>query len=230
MVRVPQRVDRLGRGVLSLVASGASDGLEGDTTAGGALSVDETKRTFIAIELAAPVRARFEELQRLLRPAGADVRWVRPDRAHLTLKFLGEAAPEQIEAMQAALDELAPATPAFEVAFRGVGVFPDERRPRVLWVGIVEGLDELRALAEAVDERAVAAGFERERRRFAPHVTLGRFRSASGLEPLRERMQSNASFDAGRMHAGEVHLIHSILGPEGPTYTALHTVRFRAVS
>lgn len=188
----------------------------------------ETKRTFIAIELADPVRERFEQLQRLLRPAGADVRWVRPDRAHLTLKFLGDATHEQIEAMQTALDEIAPTAAPFGVAFRGTGVFPNERRPRVLWVGIAEGVEQLRSLAQAMDERAAAAGFERERRPFSPHVTLGRFRSPSGWERLREMMGANAAFDAGRMSAGELHLIHSILSPQGPTYVPLHTARFGA--
>ncbi len=186
----------------------------------------DTKRTFIAIELDALIRARFEELQRVLRRAEADVRWVKPDRAHLTLKFLGEATPEQIEAMEAALDEIAPATAPFGVAFGGLGVFPNERRPRVLWVGISEGVGQLRSLAVAIDEHAAVAGFERERRAFSAHVTLGRFRSLSGWERLRELIESNAAFDAGRMSARQVHLIHSILSPQGPTYAPLHTARF----
>jgi 2'-5' RNA ligase len=188
--------------------------------------VADTKRTFIAIELSPPVRARFDELQRLLKPAGADVRWVRPDRAHLTLKFLGDATDEQIEAMEAALDEIAPATAPFEVAFGGVGVFPNERRPRVLWIGITDGVEELRSLASAVDARAEAAGFERERRAFSAHVTLGRFRSPAGWERLHELVESNAAFDAGRLEAREVALIHSILSPQGPTYVPLHAARF----
>ena len=188
----------------------------------------DTKRTFIAIELDGAVRARFEALQGALRRAGADVRWVKPDRAHLTLKFLGEATADQIAAMQGALDEIAAAEAPFEVAFQGLGVFPNERRPRVVWVGIIEGVDRLRALAAAIDERAAAAGFERERRGFSPHVTLGRFRSASGSERLHEVMKSNAGFDAGRMEAVEVRLIHSMLSPQGPTYVPLHAARFGA--
>ena len=188
----------------------------------------DTKRTFIAVDLSPSVRARFDELQRLLRPAGADVRWVKPDRAHLTLKFLGEATAEQIEAIEAALDEIAPATAPFDVAFGGVGVFPNERRPRVLWTGITEGVEELRSLAAAIDARAEAAGFERERRGFSAHVTLGRFRSPSGWERLRELVGTNAAFDAGRLEAREVALIQSILSPQGPTYAPLHTARFGA--
>jgi 2'-5' RNA ligase len=190
--------------------------------------VADTKRTFIAIDLNPSVRARFEALQQLLKPAGADVRWVKPDRAHLTLKFLGEATAEQIEAIGTALDEIAPATAPFEVAFGSVGVFPNERRPRVLWVGITDGVEALRSLAAAVDARAEAAGFERERRAFSAHVTLGRFRSPSGWERLRELVASNAAFDAGRLEAREVHLIQSILSPQGPTYVPLHTARFGA--
>ncbi len=186
----------------------------------------ETKRTFIAIELDGAVRARFEALQEVLQRARADVRWVKPDRAHLTLKFLGEATLDQIETMRVALDEIAPDEAPFEVVFRGLGVFPDGRRPRVVWVAIVEGVERLRALAAAIDERAAAAGFKRERRGFSPHVTLGRFRSPSGWDRLRALMEANAAFDAGRMTAGEVRLIHSILSPQGPTYVPLHAARF----
>ncbi len=186
----------------------------------------ETKRTFIAIDLDEAVRARFRELQRLLRPAEADVRWVKPERAHLTLKFLGEVTAEQIGAMSAALDEIAPATAAFEVGFGGLGVFPNERRPRVLWVGMTTGTQEVRALAAAIDERAAAAGFARERRPFSAHLTLGRFRSPAGWERLRDLIEANHGFDAGRIEARDVHLIHSLLSPESPTYSPLHTARF----
>jgi len=182
----------------------------------------ETKRTFVAIELSAAVRAGFEELQRTLRRAGGDVRWVKPERAHLTLKFLGEATPEQIEGMGAALDEVGAATAPFEVAFRGLGVFPNERRPRVLWVGIAEGRERLEPLARAIDEQAAALGFERERRRFSAHITLGRVRSPAGWERLSAAVEANGGFDAGRLHADEVRLIQSILSPEGPTYVPLH--------
>lgn len=201
---------------------------EGDPGSGGPSNVADTKRTFIAIDLSPTVRARFEELQRLLRPAGADVRWVKPDRAHLTLKFLGEATAEQIDAIGEALDEIAPATAPFDVAFGGVGVFPNERRPRVIWVGISEGAEQLRALAAAIDARSEAAGFERERRGFSAHVTLGRFRSPSGWERLHELVGSNAAFDAGRLEAREVCLIHSILSPQGPRYLPLHRAGFAA--
>jgi 2'-5' RNA ligase len=191
----------------------------------GPASVAETKRTFIAIELDEAVRARFRELQRLLRPAEADVRWVKPERAHLTLKFLGEATADQIGAMSAALDEIAPATAAFEVGFGGLGVFPNEHRPRVLWVGITTGTEQVRTLAAAIDERAARAGFARERRPFSGHLTLGRFRSPSGWDGLRKLVEANGDFDAGRIAVRHLHLIHSLLSPEGPKYTPLHTAQ-----
>ena len=187
----------------------------------------ETKRTFVAIDLTPAVRERFDEAQRLLRRAGADVRWVRSDRAHLTLKVLGEASARQIEMMAAALDEIAADVAPFEVAFGGLGVFPDQRRPRVLWIGITGGVEQLKPLAAAVDVRAVKAGFERERRGFAAHITLGRFRSNQGWPELDKLVAVNASFDAGRVQATEFHLIHSILSPQGPTYIPLHAARFK---
>jgi 2'-5' RNA ligase len=186
----------------------------------------ETKRTFVAIDLTPGVRERFDEAQRLLRRAGADVRWVKSSHAHLTLKFLGEATAQQIDEMSTALDEIAAGVAPFEVAFGGLGVFPDQRRPRVLWIGIAGGVEQLEPLAAAVDARAVRAGFERERRGFSAHVTLGRFRSPQGWPELSKLVTANVSFDAGRMRAAEVHLIHSILSPQGPSYMPLHTARF----
>ncbi|MBN1918659.1 MAG: RNA 2',3'-cyclic phosphodiesterase [Verrucomicrobia bacterium] len=188
----------------------------------------ETKRTFVAVEPTAAVRARFDEAQRLLRRAGADVRWVKSSHAHLTLKFLGESTSRQIGEISAALDKIAAGTEPFEVAFGGLGVFPDQRRPRVLWVGITSGVEQLKPLAAAIDARAVQAGFESERRTFSPHITLGRFRSPQGWPELSKLLAANASFDAGRMRAAEVSLIHSILSPQGPTYSALHVARFSA--
>jgi len=187
--------------------------------------VAETKRTFIAIDLEASVRQHLAELQRRLQRADADVRWVKPERAHLTLKFLGDSTAEQIRAMEAALDQIAAAEAPFEVAFQGIGVFPNERRPRVLWVGITQGVERLQTLAAAIDEQA-AAGFEPERRGFSPHVTLGRFRSPAGWDRLRALIEANAAYDAGRLRAAEVRLIHSILSPQGPTYTPLHAAPF----
>lgn len=186
----------------------------------------ETKRTFIAIDLDESIRSRFAEVQDHLRAVRADMRWVRPEQAHLTLKFLGDATADQIEVMASALDAIAADATPFEIGFAGLGVFPNERRPRVLWIGLGEGTAHVRPVAAAIDQAAEAVGFERERRPFSGHITLGRFKSDSGWERLRDRMHEQVGFDAGRMTVGAVHLIESVLSPQGPQYTTLHTAPF----
>ncbi|MGH9804298.1 MAG: RNA 2',3'-cyclic phosphodiesterase [Candidatus Acidiferrales bacterium] len=92
-------------------------------------------RLFVALELTQSVRTALRELLERLQRAAADVRWVRPEGMHLTLKFIGEAPAEKLPPLQQALARVASPAPV-ELDFRGLGYFPSERRPRVVWVGI----------------------------------------------------------------------------------------------
>src|SRR3990167_1334580 len=111
-------------------------------------------RLFVALELTEGVRAALRELVARLEPAGADLRWVRPQGMHLTLKFIGETPEAKLPLLREALARVRSPKPV-EMEFHGLGYFPNERRPRVFWVGI-EASDNLPALAsERSEERRV---------------------------------------------------------------------------
>lgn len=132
-------------------------------------------RLFIAVNFPDTLRSALWESVEPARRAGRTpaVRWVRPDGIHLTLKFLGEVAEERTAELSAALHRAVAGIRAFPVTVGGGGAFPDERRPRVLWVG-VSPAPALELLQHAVEREFGPLGFPPDGRPFRPHVTLGR--------------------------------------------------------
>jgi 2'-5' RNA ligase len=181
----------------------------------------ETIRAFIAIDIPHEVKEKFSEAQGKLRRAGADVRWVQPHNAHVTLQFLGDTPVEKIEGIKAALRRVAASHRAFEVAIEGLGVFPNARRPRAVWIGVCQGANELAALQRSVGAEMRHLGFQPEERPFSAHITLGRVKSPKNTERLASILDAERAFHAGRFLATEIRLIRSVLSSEGPTYTPL---------
>ena len=144
-------------------------------------------RVFVAVDLAAEIRDALAALIAQFRQRRmGDLRWVRPEGIHLTLRFLGEIDAPALERLARGLGSGAP-VPPFPLRLGGVGMFPPRGAPRVLMVETEESAP-LERLAGWVEGRAVEAGFPAERRAFHPHLTLGRFRAgarrASGDPPL----------------------------------------------
>jgi len=181
----------------------------------------ETIRAFIAIKIPDEIKSKFGEVQRKLRVPGADVRWVKPGNAHMTLQFLGDTPVERIGEIQSALSRVAASHRAFDISVEGLGVFPSLRRPRVIWIGIVEGANPLISLQASVVEEMTNLGYESEKRAYSPHITLGRIKSSKNLDRLRTILEAESSFRAGDFHATEIHLIRSILSSEGPSYSTI---------
>jgi len=180
-------------------------------------------RSFIAIEIPEPLRARMEELQRELQRAGDDVKWVRAGAIHLTLKFLGSISGEKLEELARVLGPVISLRTPFELRIRGLGCFPSSRKPRVVWVGIEQGSLEASSLQKAVEEQATEAGFPPESRAFKPHLTLGRVRSPKGKDSLTRAIENHRDAEIGSFLASEVYLFKSELKPSGAIYTKLRT-------
>ncbi len=172
-----------------------------------------TVRTFIALELDADLRTAIGRLMADERHRFAGLRWVRPEGIHLTLRFLGDASPEQIEGLRESLRPLAARCPPVQVRVGGLGLFPERGAPRVLWLGIElpESIYDLQAACEAA---AVAAGFVAEKRAFRPHLTLGRWRDGASRPAL-------PPADLGPTRLEKLTLFRSELRPGGAIHTAL---------
>jgi 2'-5' RNA ligase len=170
-------------------------------------------RAFVALELDDALHERLAALAAELRPSFPGLRFVRAQGIHLTLRFLGQSSPAQLERLGAMLAEAAAAYPATTAPVAGLGVFPARGSPRVLWLGI-DVADPVLDLQAACERAAVRAGFEPEHRRFRAHLTLGRWRDRASSPAL-------PAVDLGPTRLSTLTLFRSDLGPGGSLYTAL---------
>jgi 2'-5' RNA ligase len=145
-------------------------------------------RLFAALEIAPDAREAIVALQRRLAPAvggpDAALKWNRPDQMHLTLVFIGSVDPVAAAAIIGACQAPIASKP-FELAFAGIGVFPPRGAPRVLWLGVGAGADDVRRVQVEVAGRLAAAGVPLEARPFHPHVTLARWKASRGADARR---------------------------------------------
>ena len=187
-------------------------------------------RTFIAIEIPEPLKQKLDRSMGVLRSDLEDgwIRWVRLESMHLTLKFLGEIEQKQVRSIQEILEEIAARFSSFKLEIGGFGCFPNCSRPRVVWTGFEPASSELLRLQVEVASRMESIGFERERRVFHPHLTLGRVRngmSREDMELISRWAQDSQIGTVGRFDVEAIRLIHSVLRPDGATYTNLHVAR-----
>lgn len=181
-------------------------------------------RLFVALDVPEETRETLAVVISRLAKVCRGARWVRAEGLHVTLKFIGEVEEGAVPAMRESLAKIAPREP-IEIAFRHFGFFPNERRPRVFWVGMEAG-PALGELAAEIDARLQTVGIAHDDRAFRPHLTLARFDSTEGLAKLREEIAALGTQDFGGTVAREFHLYQSILKRGGAEYTRLATFPF----
>jgi RNA 2',3'-cyclic 3'-phosphodiesterase len=186
-------------------------------------------RTFVCIEIPDSAKQRIDELENQLRGIDAQVSWVKPSNVHLTLKFLGGVPEDKIDAVAGAAERAAQVTGPFEIEIAGTGCFPSARSPRVLWIGLAVLPDELVRLHAALEGDMHSLGFEREARRFAPHLTIGRLRSPRNGAALAQKLM-DMGFEPARFVANQIIVMRSQLKPTGSIYTPLKIIPFRTRS
>ena len=163
--------------------------------------------------------ALFHAAQNL--PTSRDFRLVSQEKIHLTLKFLGDVAEEDLDTREKALQPISEGHDPVEVSTSGFGAFPSEKKARILWTGIDQGSEHLRTVADTVESLLAPAGFERENRPYVPHLTLGRAR-ARRTKPL----TPETSPPTHRFTARGIDLVKSAPGKNGVTYSILATFPF----
>jgi 2'-5' RNA ligase len=186
-------------------------------------------RIFVGLDIDSEIRQRMARYLEGVRGFAPEARWVKPESFHVTLKFIGEQKPEQVEQIKRELARVR-AMP-LEISFRGTGFFSGPRSPRVFWLGIEAG-EQLPQLARAVDEAVARAGVPREKNDYQPHLTLARSGSGSPkpqpgelasppLRRLAEKLKDMSAPDFGTMTAREFYLYESKLSPGGAKYTKI---------
>jgi len=189
-------------------------------------------RSFVAVEIPAGIQSALARsiapLQTVLpKPL---IRWVAPENIHLTLKFLGEVSPANLERLAEALKAEAMAHKAFTMSVGGLGAFPTPHRARILWIGL-EAPSALMALLRAVEAVAARLGYASEDRPFSPHLTIGRvgqFVSGTDLQRIRNALEGTIVGTLGTVSVDAVHIFKSDLQPGGSVYTRLYTLPLKS--
>ncbi len=178
-------------------------------------------RAFIAVEV--PFTEELKNLWGEVKASGARVKMVEPENVHITLKFLGNIpenlVPEILKAITKSCSGISP----FKVSLTGCGAFPTPNRPRVVWVGVSEGEEELKRIAYSLEKELSKLGFEKEKREFVPHLTIARVKGSIGKLP--EVIRRNANKKFGEFEVKEVRLMKSTLTPTGPIYEVIGSVK-----
>jgi len=184
---------------------------------------DERKiRSFLALDPPEEVLREIGAVQgRLRKLVDGDVRWVRPEGIHLTLKFFGDISGGDIENIAAVVEKAAAGERTFTLAVVGAGVFPDPHRPRVLWLGMDGDVERLVAFQKGLERSLRQIGFPPEERPFRPHLTLGRIKTSRGLMGLARVLEKAEEYAAGSFVASGLSLMQSELTPQGAVYTRL---------
>ncbi len=178
-------------------------------------------RAFVGIPVGEATRDVLVRVQEALRRADADVRWVRPEGIHLTLKFLGEIDEEQAGRLGDLLSAEVARWPRMSLEVAGIGAFPERGEPRVVWAGCRGDLSKLAGLAQAVERAADQVGVPRERLPFVAHLTIGRVKSGRNAKRLRAAIENQREVPLGREEVARFVLYRSTLTPDGPIYEEL---------
>jgi 2'-5' RNA ligase len=184
-------------------------------------------RTFIAIEVPDDITTALVAMQNELRSIQADVRWEKRENIHLTLRFLGEIEEQGIVAIVNACQETATEFRPFTLSLNGSDVFPNARKPKVLWAGLGGEIETLSAMQEKLDEKLSAIGMDDDEKGFHPHITIGRVKS---IRKVREVIVRAGLYDlpAVPFEVREITVFQSELLPTGSRYTPLVRVSLGA--
>lgn len=187
-------------------------------------------RTFVAVDVSDAVRRYAESLKDELAACLSGIHWTRRDNLHLTLKFLGDVPETELVGVCSAVQDAVCQQDPLEMECGGLGAFPDEQRPRTLWVGIRQGEEALRTLQGLIDKNLTEYGFPPERRRFHGHLTIGRISRRDGLAAdqlaeVEDIIKREQDAEGVMMLVEEVITFSSFLNPEGRVYQPIAHAR-----
>ena len=183
-------------------------------------------RAFVALEIPPKVQKDiYQATSNLRRGTGSLVRWVPAENMHLTLKFLGDISPANVEFLTQMIRTEADSFHCFEIHLAGLGSFPNPKRPRVIYIRI-QAPAELEALQHAVESATRRLGYESDDRSFSPHLTIGRVKNATRMsaadqQKIRHALEETEIDSLGTARVDSVHLYKSDLKPTGSVYTKL---------
>jgi len=185
--------------------------------------MSETIRSFIAFDIDSElVLKRLSEAQNMLMNTGADLKLVKPQNIHVTMRFLGNISAPMVDSIHEEMKKIS-FTP-FEIELKGLGAFPSLKYARVVWAGIRKGADDLMNIFNQLEPRLRKLGFKPDPKGFSPHLTIARVKTGRHKTELIKCVEDLADYEFGIIKADYLRLKKSVLTPKGPIYTTLREV------
>ena len=182
-----------------------------------------TIRTFLAFDIEdQTILQRLSHAQKRISNSGADLKTVKPQNIHVTIRFLGDIQPSMVDAIHEEMKQIS--FSPFNIQLQGLGAFPKPNHPRVVWAGIQKGSEELKDVFQQLEPRLRGLGFKPDTKGFSPHLTIARVRNGRNKFRLAELIQEMANYEFGTIQAKCLRLKKSDLTPRGPIYTNLREV------
>lgn len=178
-------------------------------------------RGFIAIDL--QISEEIKKMQNELKESGANLKIVKPENMHLTLKFLGNTKTSQINQITKILTEISEEKKPYQIKLKSIGVFPNKNYMKIIWVGVDDN-GETKEIADEIDEKLSKIGFKKEKREFHPHLTLARVKSAKNKQKLIDIIDKYENHVFQESTAESIDLKQSELTSKGPIYTTLKKI------
>jgi 2'-5' RNA ligase len=180
------------------------------------------KRIFIAVDISEEARRKAAAHIETLRNEFPKIRvgWDKPEKLHLTMKFLGNTDVKQLPELEKIIEEISAEIINFKLRIADTGVFPNARNPRILWIDVIDKQGNLAKINELLEAECEKIGFERERRKYVPHLTIGRIREPNRARELAKRHLENG-FEPVEFAVSEIVIYESKLLPTGSVYTVV---------
>ncbi|MFC1621230.1 RNA 2',3'-cyclic phosphodiesterase [Candidatus Omnitrophota bacterium] len=178
-------------------------------------------RAFIAVEIDQSSKQKISKLISFFKQANADVKWVNENQMHLTLKFLGNIKETRVQEISDTLESIANDTSVFNIHLSKIGAFPNIHKPRVIWIGIDKGAENLKNLAAQIENKLEKTDFTKEKREYKAHLTLGRVKSLKNISRLTKLISKTNFKSESEIQIQKLTLFQSTLTSKGAIYTPL---------
>ena len=179
-------------------------------------------RGFIAIDI--KVSKKIKEIINELEKSGANLKLVKPEKMHITLKFLGETQESLIDKIKENIEKSVENIEPFEIELKSTGVFPNEKYIKVLWIGI-EKAQIIAEIEKKIDIELSKIGFKKEKRKFSAHITIARMKSGRNKDEILQILNKYKDESLLKMKVEEIKLKKSELTSKGPIYTTLKEIK-----
>ena len=180
------------------------------------------KRVFVAIKISDKAKREVSSYIKTLEDGFKNLRvgWVKDEKLHLTLKFLGDIEDEKLLSLENAVRQVSQDISNFKLKISEIGVFPNPRKPRILWLGIEDAGNNLSKAKKSLEEKCSKFGINKEKRNFKPHLTIARIRQSQKSKKLVKTHLQN-KFEPVEFEVSEIVIYESKLLPTGSVYSVL---------